>query len=105
MSEPKVPAERDSVQDEREAFEAWAESNDYTAFERVSAGAPREGEYRNSHMHYLWTAWQARAALSRPTPAALTDEQIDRHTLEAKECPPGSKVMLVSSIKRLLERS
>lgn len=37
-----------------------------------------------------------------PPRAALTDEQIDRHSLKASECPPDSKVMLVSSIRRLL---
>ncbi len=32
----------------------------------------------------------------------LTDEQIARHTLTAGECPPGSKVMLVSAFRRLI---
>jgi hypothetical protein len=31
----------------------------------------------------------------------LTDEQIARHTLAAGDCPPDSRVMLVSSIRRL----
>lgn len=37
-----------------------------------------------------------------PPRAALSDEQIDRHSIKAGECPPDSKVMLVSSIRRLL---
>ena len=34
-------------------------------------------------------------------PCELTAEQINRHTLLAKDCPPNSAVMLVSSIWRL----
>jgi hypothetical protein len=45
--------------------------------------------------------------LAAPTPqgVALTDEQIARHTLTAKDCPPDSRVLLVSSVKRLQERA
>ena len=31
----------------------------------------------------------------------LSDEQIERHTLLASQCPPDSKVLLVSSVRRL----
>lgn len=48
---------------------------------------------RNLNLVPLYTAPQSREP--------LTDEQIDRHTLLAQECPPGSKVILVSSLRRL----
>ena len=32
----------------------------------------------------------------------LTDEQIDRHSIAAVDCPPSSTVILVSSLRRLL---
>ena len=32
----------------------------------------------------------------------LTDEQIDRHSIAAADCPPSSTVILVSSLRRLL---
>ena len=38
---------------------------------------------------------------AEPAPEPLTDEQINRHALLAKDCPPNSAVMLVSSIRRL----
>ena len=38
-------------------------------------------------------------------PAGITDEQIERHTLAAGECPPQSKVLLVSAVKRLREKN
>lgn len=31
----------------------------------------------------------------------LTDEQIERHTILASQCPPDSRVLLVSSVRRL----
>lgn len=34
--------------------------------------------------------------------AGLTDEQIDRHSIAAADCPPSSTVILVSSLRRLL---
>jgi hypothetical protein len=45
----------------------------------------------------------ARAALAAAPaqPLELTDEQINKHALLAKDCPPNSAVMLVSSIRRL----
>jgi len=46
-----------------------------------------------------------RAALAQPAvsePVAwIADDTITRHTLAAKDCPPNSQVMLVSSIRRL----
>ena len=64
-------AERDSgaAQDERAAFEKWWASI------RPAPASPAEYSIQQRH---AWIAWQARAALSRSTPAALTDEQIDR---------------------------
>lgn len=43
------------------------------------------------------------AHLSAPpqVPQPLSDEQINKHALLAKDCPPNSAVMLVSSIRRL----
>lgn len=35
----------------------------------------------------------------------LTNDQIERHSLSAGECPPNSQVILVSSIKRLTARN
>ena len=32
----------------------------------------------------------------------LTPEQIERHMLTASECPPSTKVLLVSTVRRLL---
>ena len=32
----------------------------------------------------------------------LTPEQIERHMLTASECPPSSKVLLISTVRRLL---
>lgn len=43
-----------------------------------------------------------RAHPAEPVKVPLTDEQIARHQIAAGECPPCSKVMLVSSIQRLL---
>lgn len=41
-----------------------------------------------------------------PAPAQpLSDEQIERHTLRAGDCPPDSAVILVSTIKRFAERA
>ena len=40
------------------------------------------------------------AKLPRPV-AWIDDDTIARHTLSAKDCPPGSQVMLVSSLRRL----
>ena len=37
---------------------------------------------------------------ARPV-AWIDDDTIARHTLSAKDCPPGSQVMLVSSLRRL----
>lgn len=45
---------------------------------------------------------RAAARAAQGERAVLTDERIDRHTLTAGECPPGSKVMLVSGLKRIL---
>jgi hypothetical protein len=44
-------------------------------------------------------------APSQPVAQPLTDEWIERHALFAKDCPPNSAVILVSSIRRLQERS
>lgn len=52
--------------------------------------------------------YELRALYAQPPAVAdttpLTDAQIDRHTITAGECPAASKVMLVSSIRRLLAR-
>ena len=42
------------------------------------------------------------AALSKVR--TLSPEQIERHKLTAGECPSGSEVLLVSSVRRLLGR-
>ena len=65
-------AERASAQDERAAFETEMRSWGWSDFTQT------EGEYDAEGMQAFWNVWQARAALSRSTPAAeLTDEQID----------------------------
>ncbi len=54
----------------------------------------------------------ARAALSAPSHGeqgpeglGITQEQIDRHTTTAWECPPQSLVVLVSSLRRLASKN
>jgi hypothetical protein len=52
------------------------------------------------------TVTTVRDTAPQPQPwVGLTDEQIDRHTITAGECPSQSKVILVSSIKRLREKN
>jgi hypothetical protein len=63
-------AERASAQDERAAFETEMRFWGWSDFTQT------EGEYDAEGMQAFWNVWQARAALSRSTPAALTDEQI-----------------------------
>lgn len=47
----------------------------------------------------------ADAAQQELVESPITDAQIERHTVNAGDCPAGSKVMLVSSIRRLLARN
>ena len=50
-------------------------------------------------------AYEFRALYTSPPQvqrAGLTDEQIDRHSIAAVDCPPSSTVILVSSLRRLL---
>jgi hypothetical protein len=54
--------------------------------------------------------WAAVARLNAPRDGApealgITQEQIDRHTTTAWECPPQSLVVLVSSLKRLADKN
>jgi hypothetical protein len=85
LSAPAPIVVTEGEQDEREAFEAWANENGVDV---------RLGPYKDSGYLYLegavaWRAWQARAALSQPSDAAAepggNDALWEVHLMEAVE--------------------
>lgn len=61
--------------------------------ERAGAPQPRTAEPPDELLHELQQL------------PALTENQITKHTLLARDCPPDSQVLLVASVKRLQERA
>jgi hypothetical protein len=55
----------------------------------------------NALIAHLRDALAAQPAQEAQPVAWISDDTIRRHTLEAKDCPPNSEVMLVSSLRRL----
>lgn len=67
-------------------------------------GCGASGGFRPTEAEAI-AAWNRRAdSVTPPAPESrtLTGEQIERHQMLAGACPPGSEVMLASSIRRLL---
>lgn len=82
---PAAPTAPATVEDEREAFEAWARERNYD----VIRSSLDDGYIRNV-ANTLWTAWEARAALST---AAVKAAEVPAPILEAArqliiECNP-----------------
>jgi hypothetical protein len=66
------------------------------AADALEAQAKRIAELEADAARYRW--------LRMMDYLILTDAQINRHAVLAKDCPPNSPVMLVSSIRRLTHR-
>jgi len=77
----QAAVEQDTAQDEREAFEAWADQQ-WPGAKRQQLERDEYGQYKNAIYRDFWTGWQARATRPAQTeqqrPTAYPHEAMDK---------------------------